>query len=291
MTDVRVRELFESTLDSAPPARFDLDSAMRSGRRRRRTRTAAVLGSSALVVVLAGSLVASVAPRFGSDPAVTGPVASSPSAASLPRGVVGTGPWAYAVPLVPATARGEQTTAAPELGVWIDPQCPACAAFHRAAADTIAQLVDEGVISVYYRPATFIDDAVADENAAAGAPRSSRRAVAAWGCAIDQGFGRVYLTALMTGQPASEGDGFTDARLDELARVAGLDGDALARFTACRGSERYLAWADAAERAFEDAKVPGTPTITLDGRDLPVATAADPAALRAAVLEAAARTA
>lgn len=289
MTDVRVRELLESTLDSAPPARFDLDSAMRSGRRRRRTRTAAVLGSSALAVVLAGSLVVSVVPR-PSEPSVTGPVASSPSATTLPRGVVATGPWAYAVPLVPATSRGQQTTPTPELGVWIDPQCPACATVHRGSGAEIGELVDEGVVTVYYRPATFLDDNVADENAAAGAPTSSRRAVAAWGCAVDLGRGREYLDALMTGQPAAEGDGFTDVRLDELARTAGLDGDAFARFTACRGSGRYLAWADAAQSAFVDAKVPGTPMVVLDGRELPNSVVADPAALRAAVLDAASRT-
>jgi protein-disulfide isomerase len=286
MTDVRVRELLESTLDSAPPARFDLDSAMRSGRRRRRTRTAAVLGSSALALVLAGSLVVSVVPRAGTDPAPTGPVAADP-AVSLPRGVVGTGPLAFAVPLEPTRARGQQTAAAPALEVWIDPQCPACSAFHRAMAVTIRELVDDGAITVHYRPATFLDEAVADENNAAGAPRSSRRAVAAWGCAIDLGRGSEYLDALMNGQPATEGVGFDDARLDELARSRGITGEDLYRFSECRTSGRYLAWADAAQRTFADSKVPGTPTVVLDGRELPTSVAADPAALRAAVLEAA----
>jgi protein-disulfide isomerase len=287
MTDVRVRELLESTLDSAPPARFDLDSAMRSGRRRRRARTAAVLGSSALALVLAGSLVVSVVPRAGTEPTPGGPVAGGPAAVELPRGVVGTGPLAYAVPLEPSRARGQQTTAAPTLEVWIDPQCPACSAFHRVTAATIRALVDDGAVTVHYRPATFLDDAVADENTAAGAPRSSRRAVAAWGCAIDLGRGNEYLDALMDGQPATEGAGFDDARLDELAGSTGISGADLDRFTRCRTSGRYLAWADAAQRTFADSKVPGTPTVLLDGRELPTAVAADPTALRAAVLEAA----
>ncbi len=290
MTDVRVRELLESTLASAPPARFDLDSAMRSGRRRRRTRTAAILGSSALAVVLAGSLVVSAVPRSGSDPTLTGPVAGSPVVTSLPRGVVATGPWAYAVPIEPTSSRGQQASRPPELGVWIDPQCPACATVHRGSGAEIGELVDEGLVTVYYRPATFLDDNVADENAAAGAPTSSRRAVAAWGCAVDLGRGREYLDALMTGQPATEGDGFTDARLDDLARAAGIDGGELAAFGSCRSSGRYLAWADAAQRAFLDAKVPGTPMVVLDGRELPNSVVADPAALRAAVLDAASRT-
>lgn len=286
MTDVRVRELLESTLDSAPPARFDLDSAMRVGRRRRRTRTAAVLGSSALALVLAGSLVVSVVPGPTTGPRPSGPVAADPVVA-LPRGVVGTGPLAYAVPLEPTNSRGQQTTAAPTLEVWIDPQCPACSAFHQAMAVTIGELVDDGALTVHYRPATFLDDAVADQNIAAGAPRSSRRAVAAWGCAIDLGRGSEYLDALMNSQPATEGMGFDDARLDELARSSGITGEDLDRFSGCRTSGRYLAWADAAQRTFAGSKVPGTPTVVLDGRELPTAVAADPAALRAAVLEAA----
>ena len=292
MTDVRVRELLESTLASAPPARFDLDSAMRSGRRRRRTRTAAILGSSALAVVLAGSLVVSAVPRSGSDPTLTGPVAAARSVTSLPRGVVATGPWAYAVPDRADDAPGvSRPRRPPELGVWIDPQCPACATVHRGSGAEIGELVDEGVVTVYYRPATFLDDNVADENAAAGAPTSSRRAVAAWGCAVDLGRGREYLDALMTGQPATEGDGFTDARLDDLARAAGHRRRRAGPPSAsCRSSGRYLAWADAAQRAFLDAKVPGTPMVVLDGRELPNSVAADPAALRAAVLEAASRT-
>jgi hypothetical protein len=54
MTETRVKDLLDSAMGHIPPAAFDLDRAMRAGRRRRRIRTSGTLVAGAAVVAAIG---------------------------------------------------------------------------------------------------------------------------------------------------------------------------------------------------------------------------------------------
>lgn len=69
MTDQQVKDFFDAVVAGGPADLLDLDRAVADGRRRRRGRTAATLGSVAAVVLIVGSLGFSAIPRPAAGPA------------------------------------------------------------------------------------------------------------------------------------------------------------------------------------------------------------------------------
>ena len=69
MTNEQVKDFFAAVVAGGPADLLDLDRAVADGRRRRRVRTAATLGSAAAVVLVASGLVLTALPRTASAPA------------------------------------------------------------------------------------------------------------------------------------------------------------------------------------------------------------------------------
>jgi len=166
------------------------------------------------------------------------------------------------------------------LSIWEDPQCPACATFEYYFGPSVKKLAEEGVVKVKYTPTGFLDqDPDTNPNGFTG--HSSYRAINAWGCAIERGFGAAYHEALFTRSFAllqglikgregyTEGDGFKDEDLVDFAAVAGYDENKLTEFGQCVYTPEHLTWARQGTLKFHEQQIPGTPHITLNGVEMP----------------------
>ena len=171
---------------------------------------------------------------------------------------------------------------APLIEVWEDPQCPYCGLLENSIGAHLVTLAEAGTIRLIWRPTAFLDDnpTVASGNISNGAPDSSRHAIAAWGCAIDQGKTAEFHDEMYARQP-QEGAGYPEATLLDIGGAIGLTGSAYDEFARCVQEDRYLGWAQNATLAFRDAGVPGTPTVLLNGREVPLEQVQDPASVDA----------
>ena len=204
--DAAVATLLRS-LDVRDLGPTDVDAIVAAGSRRRRAHLAErVLAVAASVVLLAAVGVGVLHLREPSEaPGGTTTIA-------LPRTVLGPdSQYPYAVPY--AVHEG-----APTVAVWTDPQCPLCAQFETGGGLALRRLADSGAITLVQRPAIFLDAAHP------GSGDASLRAVAAWGCALDEdaGIGERFYDRVLTHQPTVEGAGWTDAQLSTLAAQSGL---------------------------------------------------------------------
>ena len=208
-----------------------------------------VLGGIAVAVVAVGIVFAGY---LGAQSAKPSTPTADPSAKS-PTGVTST----YGFPVAPVDS------AKSTLVIFEDPQCPICKLFEEQFASSIRSLVTAGKLNLVYQMATFIDDNLPQSK------QASRRAIAALGCAIDQGKGLEYHDLVYANQPATEGDGYSDELLRKLGGTAGLTGKKLTAFQKCFDDGSYLGWADNANQYFRDENIPGTPNLVLDGTTIP----------------------
>jgi protein-disulfide isomerase len=167
------------------------------------------------------------------------------------------------------------------LEIWEDFQCPACGAVEAANGAGIAALADEGAVQLIWRPATFLDRA--NEGGDPAVAKSSSRATAAWGCAIDAGKTKEFHDAVYASQPQEEGSGWTDEQFVGLAEQVGISGADLETFRTCVADGTYLDWASSSGATFSTEGIQGTPFGLLDGVEVPTQTLAEDAALRALV--------
>jgi len=248
---------------------------------KRRDRLIKIIGSIAVLVVV-GLIIggALLGRNSGGESASTAVPTPDPTAAA-PAGVETTGDFAYAVPY------GTGSASAPTLSIWEDFQCPACGAVEEANGAHIQELAKAGTVRLYYRPTAFLDANLVSKNQAAGAPISSHRAIAAWGCAIDAGKTAEFHNLVYANQPAEEGTGFTEAQLLEFGKQAGIEGDAYTTFESCVKDGTYMGWAANSYKAFNDAAIPGTPAAFLNGTEIGSDVLADAAKLDALIAEAA----
>jgi protein-disulfide isomerase len=158
---------------------------------------------------------------------------------------------------------------------YADFQCPSCKQFHDRMQPTINELVADGKIRFAYSYFPFIGD-------------ESVRAAAAAVCAGDQGRFFPYADVLYTNQ-APENSGFlTNEQLVEFGRDAGITGGKLDAFEECVTSNRYEGFVR--QKAEEASKrgISSTPTVLVNGQQLPGEQAFNPAAFEQAVAAAAA---
>ncbi|MFC0533366.1 DsbA family protein [Phytohabitans kaempferiae] len=149
-----------------------------------------------------------------------------------------------------------------KIDIYEDFICPGCGQFERQTGGTIDQLISEGKVTVVYHPVAYLDRASSTDY--------STRASAASGAAAEGGKFREYKKALFAQQPAEGGAGLSDDQLIEIGRSVGL-GDAFAQ--AVRDG-KYKAWtAHVTDEASGDG-VTGTPTVRVNGKDVPPSTQA-----------------
>jgi protein-disulfide isomerase len=177
------------------------------------------------------------------------------TAQTVPVGVVGgTG---GGILVDPAAAN----TKVPTVDVYLDFQCPLCGQFEKAFGPTLATMAKAGQIKYVVHMMSFLDTKLGND--------SSTRAANAAACAADVGKFREYQSAVFAGQPANEGDGYTDAQLTEFAKTAGITGPALTTWQQCTTSGKHSQYVTDVADTSGRAGVNGTPTVKLNGKNFP----------------------
>jgi protein-disulfide isomerase len=263
------RESKKTTREKAAEAR-----AAQQAAERRRERTVRIVGAVVVVAVVASIIgVAVWQSSSNSSGGGGGATATADPGAALPKGVLpADDPQAFGVPY------GTAPATAPVLEIWEDFQCPACGQVERTNGAGIEQVAADGNVRLIWRPTTFLDRNLGND--------ASARAVAAWGCAIDQGKAKEYHNLVYANQPETEGDGWTDDQLLAFGKEAGLSGAAYDTFQTCYTDRTYLGWAANSTQAFYDANIPGTPNALLNGKELANSVLVDQQALEQAIKDA-----
>ncbi|MEH1017327.1 thioredoxin domain-containing protein [Micromonospora sp. CPCC 206060] len=208
-------------------------------RERRRRRTAWVSGIAVVTLVAAGL------------------VGFAVFSAQRPKGN-------FAVPATATADRAGLTVGSGPVTVelYLDYLCPACRAFEQDAGATLERLVADKRITLVYHPVAILDRYSTNAY--------SSRSAAGAGCAADAGKLTEYTEALYADQPAEGGPGHSDEQLVNLAAGASLPQD---EFGQCLRENRYADWVTHVTDAMSARGVNGTPTVFVDGRQLPRPTA------------------
>lgn len=236
----------QSPREKAKAAKKAADAAQK-----RRERLIRLLGAGAVLIVVAAIIVFSVM----SSNKGGGGDGGDPNAA-LPSGVDATS-YAYQV-------TGNPAAGIPLVQLWEDFQCPACKRFETTFRPSVDTWAAEGTINLQLRPTTFLDKKLQQSN------DTSARATSAWGCAVDAGRPLEYHRAVFAIQPAVEGTPISQDQLIELGRTVGISDSSFDSFSSCVTSSKYLGWAANSTDVFFKDGVPGTPTIYVNGKELPM---------------------
>ncbi len=218
---------------------------------KRKERMIRILGGAVVLIIVVGIIGLAVAQSRSNSSSQTLPD-PNPSAA-LPTGV---DPQTYGYVV------GSATSGVPQVQVWEDFQCPACQSFEQSGAATaLIAAAEAGEIGLQFRPAVFLDARLGNN--------SSLLATNAWGCAADAGKGVEYHSAVFANQPTSEGVGYNESQLVEIGQEVGISGDALPTFEQCVYNLNYAGWVANSQQAFSEGEVSGTPSIYVNGQELP----------------------
>lgn len=162
--------------------------------------------------------------------------------------------------LTPAISIGE---AGPALELWVDPQAPAASALAATSLLGIVSRADEGELQLILRPASFLDSQLGND--------ASLRAIAAAGCAMEQGLGAEFLVQVLVNQPSS-GEGWTDEDLVSWGEDLGMNAGSL---SSCVALGTYASWAQGTALAFDESGIAGVPYAELNGVEVPVTALVD----------------
>jgi protein-disulfide isomerase len=170
-----------------------------------------------------------------------------------------------------------QASAPVTMIAYEDFQCPFCDKFEQANQIQIAAWVAAGSVKVEYRPIAFLD-----ANSTDNYSTRSLNAVAALVNSTPSAF-PAYHKLLFANQPSEGGPGLTAKQLVDLAVQAGAPRAAMS--SAVNG-ETYKAWTVRVTDAASKDKVNATPTVRINGKDVPGKTLLDPAAFKTYVEQA-----
>ena len=207
----------------------------------------AVIGAVVAVLVIVGVVVAILLGTGGT--AAPGGTAATTSSA-LPAGATGPGGGIVVNP-------GKARAGAPTLDLYEDFQCPICGQLEKLFGAQIRAMAVAGDVKLVTHTMSFLDDNLKND--------SSLRAASAAACAADAGRFGQYHDAVFAGQPAKEGQGYTDAQLQTFATQAGITGSALTTWQQCVKSGQHTAYVQAVQTQSEKDGVFGTPTLKLNG--------------------------
>ena len=219
--------------NSARPTRAARPASGRSSRQRRKSQ--AWLSVVAVAVVVAAGVIGVAGWEADKPVAEAEPANATEDGTGLP---VGTGPVT--------------------VEVYMDFLCPACRQFDQAARPLLSEYLADDAIELVYRPIAILDRATTTE--------FSTRAASAAGCAADEGRIDEFVAVMMANQPAEGTEGLSDQQIVQLAASAGLTGEA---FEQCVADGTYADWAGENTNAAADRGVQGTPTVYVDGQELP----------------------
>jgi protein-disulfide isomerase len=148
----------------------------------------------------------------------------------------------------------------PTLTVFADFQCEGCGVFEGGpSAAYIDDLSRNGDINIIYRPTALRDFALGNS--------ATAETTAAWGCAIDEGFGREYRNLALYNQTI-DGSGVTMENLISGGELVGMNPNQQESFAACVESETYKDWAYNST-ALIGSEFAGTPSATYNDELVP----------------------
>ncbi|MFD4632196.1 DsbA family protein [Streptomyces sp. NPDC058284] len=234
----------EKNREGKRSARERLTEERERQKARDKQRRALIVGAAVVGVLGLAAVVGLLAAGSDDDKSdSSGPVA-------VPKGATGKDRLA-----LPAGKDGAKST----LTVWEDFRCPACKGFEDGFRSTIHELTEKGQLKVEYHLATLIDRNLGGSG--------SLRAANAAACAQDAGKFAPFHDVLYKNQPAESDDAFgkNDKLLDLAGQVDGLVTDS---FKKCVDDGAHDSWVQKSNKAFQDAKLRGTPTVRLDGKDI-----------------------
>lgn len=173
-----------------------------------------------------------------------------------------------------------QADAPASMVVYEDFQCPSCKTFEDTDAAVLKEKVADGTLKVEYRPIAFLDRM--------SSTSYSTRSLNAAACVRDGSTISTWTKfhdLLFQNQPAEGTAGLSDDTLVTYAKQAGAASSLVA---SCITDQTFKDWAASATEAANKSGVSATPTVRLDGSDVPDATRADPAAFATMIDDAAA---
>ena len=211
-----------------------------------------IVATVVVLVVLAAVVTAVVLGSSGTNQAATA------GGSAIPKNAAGMGAGIVVNPGAPATV--------PTMDLYEDFQCPICGRFEQLFGAQVTQLATQNRVRLVVHMLSFLDDNLRDD--------SSNRAANAAACAADDGKFLEYHAAVFAGQPAKEGDGYTDAQLATFAQTAGITGPALQTWQTCYSSRAHNQYVHSVQTQSDKDGITGTPTIKLNGKavDLPTLT-------------------
>ncbi len=141
-----------------------------------------------------------------------------------------------------------------KLDVYEDYQCPNCRNFEAVNGNYINSLVRAGKMHVVFHPITILG------------PESALTAAAS-ACASDQGKFLEYHMALYQNQPATENSGsWTNEKLALIGHSIGITST---KFDTCINTGQYTKWATNVEADAAAKNINSTPTVLLNGQQIP----------------------
>ena len=225
---------------------------MRKDRERAEKRQRNLISVGIVAIVVALIAVAGVAYKMESDRRAANTKLIPPAGATKDYGVVYT----------PKDVGSKANKDVVRVVIYEDMQCPICQRFEQANGQYLAEAVKKGEIEVEYRFVAFLDDLGASPN------EYSRRASNAVLCAREEGgpeqFKQMH-DLLYANQPEEKTLGPEDNELVESAVSVGVK---QAAAESCILKHRYVPWLVKATEAMTQAKVTGTPTVRVDGKDV-----------------------
>jgi len=165
---------------------------------------------------------------------------------------------------------------APVVDVYEDFQCPVCKEFGKTSGSTLKNLAKEGKAKVVYHVLTIFGQDPTRSN--------SIRAAAAARCVTDGVKWMEYHEKLYEEQPRETVSGFA---IDDLVKWGKEVGITDPGFESCVRDQKHAAEHEKySEQTINSAQIGGTPTVKVNGQEVPNEIIFVPSELRKAILEA-----
>lgn len=143
-----------------------------------------------------------------------------------------------------------QAGAKANIEVYLDFRCPHCAEFEEKTGPTVDKLVQDGTATLTYWPMQFVN------------PGASPRLANAFAAAAANGKAVSFVGELYGDFSKS----WTDDQLIELGKQLGV-GDS--KYQQALQNNTYASWLESVGKAADERGVTGTPTVFVNGKQLP----------------------
>ena len=209
-----------------------------------RLRRIVIVGASVLAVVLASVLIVVIVQQSQQPaPPKSGEVAYPPNATAERDGIV-----------------LNDNTGKPEVGLYFDYQCAHCVTFERSFGGALSLLGQTGEIRLVHHTRVFLDQG--------NTQGLSHKAANAAACADVVGAYQRYHDAVFAAAPQGP---YTDQLLLEtIPDQLGIAGADLTAFRACNANQNLAPFVQGVDEAASRAGINQTPTLTVNGKPVPI---------------------